>query len=115
MGNYLKTDSYLGNMPNKYYAFYLKFNEKFARTQRVTWTQQKKAIFDIMSEVGENTLFADSQKSDPKYNLVKGYGENDFLLSVLFLSESEDAIIERRLLSSDENSVSGSEVNETNY
>lgn len=115
MGNYIKTENYLGNMPNKYYVFYLKFNEKFARTQRVTWAQQKKAIFDIMSEVGENTLFADSQKSDPKYNIIKGYGENDFLLSVLFLSESEDAIIECRLLPSDENSVSGSEVNETNY
>jgi hypothetical protein len=103
------------DMPIKYLIREIIMNERFARTQKISWDRQKEILFSIITELKQNNLFKAEDKDNPNYNLVE-YGESDpsYALGIVPLERDNfNALFDWKLL--DNEQITSTPVSDSNY
>lgn len=104
------------NMPLKYLIREVVINERFARSQKVSWADQKRIIFEITKELAQNVLFGKADVGEPNYNLASYHTETPSSLGIMPLTPDRlDDLLKSRLLDGDEAKINDAEVNASNY
>ena len=58
-----KQENIIESMATRYLLWELNINKRFARKQKVSWTEVKNYVFNILQQVSEKNLFSSSDRT----------------------------------------------------